>query len=375
MARRRSAGGEVVDGSVVRRRHACRCRCDQVRMDGPPHARHARQRQAPEGPALCVTTARIVDVHAHVTPQRFQRAVLAGTDWFGLGPDVGELDNLRNRWPPTRRIEAMDELGVDVQLVSPTDSFYQYRREPEVTERIARACNDEVAEMVRAHPERFLGLGTLPMQDVERSNREVERGMGELGLRGFMIDDHVNNLTYDHPVFESFWATVERWRAFTLVHQGRPPSVTYRIEDYFLPNSIGNLVDRTITFAALVYSGVMDRHPGLTICLGHAGGYVPYALDRLDKGWQAWPDLRGQSRDRPSAYASRFYYDTVTYTDRNLRFLVDTVGVDRVLFATDWPAPMVVDEPVRRIEATAVLAAEEREAILRGNAAQLPALA
>jgi aminocarboxymuconate-semialdehyde decarboxylase len=322
-----------------------------------------------------VTTARIVDVHAHVTPQRFQRAVLAGTDWFGLGPDVGELDNLRNRWPPTRRIEAMDELGVDVQLVSPTDSFYQYRREPEVTERIARECNDEVAEMVRAHPERFLGLGTLPMQDVERSNREVERGMGELGLRGFMIDDHVNNLTYDHPVFESFWATVERWRAFILVHQGRPTSVTYRIENYFLPNSIGNLVDRTITFAALVYGGVMDRHPGLTICLGHAGGYVPYALDRLDKGWQAWPDLRGQSRDRPSAYVSRFYYDTVTYTDRNLRFLIDTVGVGRVLFGTDWPAPMVVDEAVRRIDVTAVLDAEEREAILRGNAAQLPALA
>jgi aminocarboxymuconate-semialdehyde decarboxylase len=314
---------------------------------------------------------RIVDVHAHVTPQRFQRAVLGGATWHGLGPDEGELDNPKNRWQPARRVEEMDRLGVDIQLVSPTDCFYQYRLAPEVTAAIAADCNDEVAEMVRDRPARFMGLGTLPLQDVDRSIREMERSMGELGLRGFMIDDHVNGLTYDHPSFEPFWSAVERLRAFVLVHQGRPTSVTYRIRDYFLPNSIGNLVDRTITFAALVYGGVMDRHPGLTICLGHAGGYVPYAIDRLDKGWSAFPDSRGATLDRPSAYIRRFYYDSVTYTDRNLRFLIDTVGEDRILFGTDWPAPMVVDDPVRRIETSERLVDAERAVILRDNAARV----
>jgi aminocarboxymuconate-semialdehyde decarboxylase len=318
---------------------------------------------------------RVVDVHAHVTPQRFQKAVLSGADWHGLRPDTGELDNLRNRWPPERRIEEMDHMGVDVQLISPTDGFYQYGRAPDVTARIAAECNDEMAEMTVDHPDRFMGLGTLPMQSTEHAIAEMERGMGDLRLRGFMIDDHVNNLTYDHPGFDPFWAAAERLGAFILVHQGRPTSVTYRTEKYFLPNAVGNLVDRTLTFGSLVYGGVMDRYPDLTICLGHAGGYVPYALDRLDKGWDAWPDLRGASRDRPSTYVRRFYYDTVTYTDRNLRFLLDVVGADRVLFGTDFPAPMVVEDAVRRIETAEVVAAPEREAILRGNAAAIPALA
>jgi aminocarboxymuconate-semialdehyde decarboxylase len=313
----------------------------------------------------------IIDVHAHVTPQRFQRAVLAGVTWHGLGPDEGELENPKNRWDPARRVEEMDRLGVDVQLVSPTDCFYQYRLAPTTTAAIAADCNDEVAEMVRDHPDRFMGLGTLPLQDIDLTIREMERSIGDLGLRGFMIDDHVNGLTYDHPTFGPFWATAERLNAFILVHQGRPTSVTYRIRDYFLPNSIGNLVDRTITFSALVYGGVMDRHPGLTICLGHAGGYVPYAVDRLDKGWSAFPDSRGATLDRPSTYLRRFYYDTVTYTDRNLRFLLDVVGADRVLLGTDWPAPMVVDDPVRRIETSDRLDDAERMVILRDNAARV----
>ena len=314
---------------------------------------------------------RVIDVHAHVTPQRFQKAVLAGADWHGLTPADGELDNLKNRWGPERRMEEMDALGVDVQVLSPTDCFYQYHRDSATTARIAAECNDEVAEMVRDHPTRFLGLGTLPMQDVDRTLAEMRRGIEQLRLVGFMIDDHVEGLTYDHEMFDSVWAAAAQLRAFIFIHQGRPTSVTYRTPKYFLPNSVGNLVDRALTFGCLVYGGVMDKYPGLTVCLAHAGGYVPYAVDRMDKGWQARPNLRGRTLDRPSTYVGRFYYDTVTYTDRNLRFLVDVVGAERVVFGTDWPAPMVVDDPVRRIERSSVLTDDERHAILWGNTARV----
>jgi aminocarboxymuconate-semialdehyde decarboxylase len=314
---------------------------------------------------------RVVDVHAHVTPQRFQRAVLSGTDWFGMTPADGELDNVRNRWGPERRLQAMDESLVDVQLLSPTDCFYQYHREPRVTARIAAECNDEVAEMVRAHPARFMGLGTLPMQDPDLAVAEMERGRRQLGLRGFMIDDHVNGLTYDHDLFRPFWTAAEALGAFIFVHQGAVTSVTYRTPRYFLPNSVGNLVDRTLTYGCLVHGGVLDRYPALTVCLAHAGGYVPYAMDRMDHAWTVRPAARGQARDRPSSYLRRVYYDTVTYADRNLRFLIDAVGADRVVFGTDWPAPMAVEQPVRRIRESPVLTDDERRAILADNTARL----
>jgi aminocarboxymuconate-semialdehyde decarboxylase len=288
-----------------------------------------------------------------------------------MTPADGELDNVRNRWGPERRLEAMDESGVDVQLLSPTDCFYQYHREPRATARIASECNDEVAEMVRDHPSRFMGLGTLPMQDPDLAVTEMERGMRQLGLRGFMIDDHVNGLTYDHELFEPFWTAAEALGAFVFVHQGAVTSVTYRTPRYFLLNSVGNLVDRTLTYGCLVHGGVLDRHPALTVCLAHAGGYVPYAMDRMDHAYEARPAARGKARDLPSRYLRRVYYDTVTYTDRNLRFLIDAVGADRVVFGTDWPAPMAVEHPVERIRKSPALTEDERHAILAGNTARL----
>jgi aminocarboxymuconate-semialdehyde decarboxylase len=223
--------------------------------------------------------------------------------------------------------------------------------------------------MVRDHPDRFMGLGTLPMQDVELAKAEMTRAVKELGLVGFMINDHVNNLTYDHEVFDEFWAGTHELGAFILIHQFDPTVVTYRTRDYFLLNSIGNLVDRTLSFATLIYGGVIDKYPGLKVCLAHAGGYVPYALDRLDQGWEVWPEDRGKSQDKPSTYVDRFYYDTVTFTDRNLRFMLDVLGSDRVVFGTDWPAPMQIYGAVERFETTDALTEEERDDLLWRTAA------
>ena len=315
--------------------------------------------------------APVIDVHAHVTPQRFQAAVRDGGTWHGMTAEAGELGNPANLWTPERRIEEMDADGVDVQVVSPTDCFYAYERDAAQTAAIAADANEEMAEMVRDHPTRFLGIGTLPMQDVALATAEMSRSMGELGLSGFMIDDHVNGRTYDEDIFADFWAAAEELGAYILIHQFQPTVVTYRTEKYFLLNSIGNLVDRALSFATLVYGGVMDRHPELKIVLAHAGGYVPFAIDRLDKGWEMWPEERGRSQAPPSTYVDRFYYDTVTFTPRNLRFMIDVVGIDRIVFGTDFPAPMQVVDPVRWIEGLDVLSDHEKDVILRHNAAEM----
>lgn len=307
----------------------------------------------------------VIDVHAHLTPRRFVRAVANDGTWHGMTGADGELWNPRNLWDASQRIAEMDELGVDIQVISPTDCFYQYDQDPQVTASIAAEVNEEIAETVREHPTRFLGIGTLPMQDPDLAVSHLGNAVNELGLTGVMIDDHVNGVLYDDARFEELWAAVEELGAWVFVHQFHPTVVTYRTEKYFLLNSIGNLVDRTLTFSAFIYGGVMDRHPGLRVCLAHAGGYTPYALDRLDRGWDVWPEMRGQAAASPSTYIKRFYYDTVTFTARNLRFMVETVGADRVVLGSDWPAPMRVDDPVGFIESADFLSSCERDAVLR----------
>lgn len=178
-------------------------------------------------------------------------------------------------------------------------------------------------------------------------------------------------MIYDDPVFDPFWASAERLGAFILVHQYGPTVVESRTRRYFLHNTVENLVDRTLTYGILVGGGVMDSHPRLKICLGHAGGYVPYAVDRMDKGWEAFPEYRGNARSRPSSYLNRFHYDTATFTDRNLRYLLDSVGSDRVVLGTDWPAPMAVQDPVNSIRRSPALNNEEREDILWRNTSKL----
>ena len=314
---------------------------------------------------------RTIDIRAHLTPQRFQRAVLNGKDWHGMTSAEGELFNPRNAWTPQQRIADMDSLGVDVQVISTNDGFYKYDQHVEVATAIARECNDEVAEMTSEYPDRLSGLANVPMQDVNAAIAEMERAMVELRLKGVMIDDHVNGVTLDDPRFYPFWKAAEELNAFILIHQSRSTVVTPRLDRYHLPNSIGNLVDRAVTFATFVFGGVIDKFPGLTVCLCHGGGYTCFGIGRMDRGWQVRPEARVDISKPPSEYLRSFYYDCLTHSEPALRYLITTVGADRVILGTDWPADMMLDWPVAWVLRMESLSQEEKELILWKNLASL----
>jgi len=147
--------------------------------------------------------------------------------------------------------------------------------------------------------------------------------------------------------------------------------VTPRSARYHLPNSIGNLADRAVTFATLVSGGVMDEFPDLKICLGHGGGYTCFGIGRMDHGWQVRSEARVHITQPPSTYLRRFYYDCIVYTEPALRFLIDSVGADRVVFGTDWPYDMALDWPVAWVLGMKGLSQEEKEAILWKNLERL----
>ncbi len=325
----------------------------------------------------------IIDMHAHVTPERYKLAIAQQGEWFGLDAHAGELDRGGFAEPVDVRLERMDGFGVDVQLITPTVGFYQYDNDLEVTKRIHRECNAEIHEMMTAHPDRFLGMGMLPMQDPPTAIAELERLMG-LGFKGAVINDHVAGLTYDDRRFRTFFRAAEEMEALLFFHQGGPTVTTGRIRKYGLANAVGNLTERTLVFGALVFGGVLDEFPDLRMLLGHGGGYVPYGVARMDKVAGALAgDFDGEmrppfgSRDQfsndkpPSEYLQRFAYDCCTYSGPVLRFLVDTVGIENVVLGTDYPAPMFLHDPVRWVRGLRELAPDEHESILVDNPSRI----
>ncbi len=323
---------------------------------------------------------RSIDIHAHLTPQCFWRATQGGGQWHTLtreqdarGREVliaggrrGQLPP-RSSWTPEQRLADMDSLGVDIQVVSPFAGFYNYQLDTAIAVATSVESNDEISQMAKSWPDRFAGLATLPMQDAKAAVAELERVMVQLGFKGAMIDDKINGKMLDEPEFMPFWKAAEQLGALILFHQGGETVVSKRIGRYHLPNSIGNLADRTLTFASLVLGGVMDACPDLKICFSHGGGYTCYGIGRMDRGWQGIPQANRLTSQPPSAYLRRFYYDCIVYTERSLRFLIDSVGIERVVFGTDWPYDMAQDWPVSWILGMESLTQEEIVAILWKN--------
>ena len=323
---------------------------------------------------------RSIDFHAHLTPQCFWHATEDSGDWHSLrrerdargreilvvGDRRGQLPP-KSSWTPEQRLSDMDSLGVDIHVVSPYSGFYNYELDTNLAAATSRESNDEISQMMKSWPDRFAGLATLPMQDVPAAIAELERVMVDLGFKGAVIDDKINEKLLDEPEFMPFWKAAEQLGAFILFHQGGDTIVDRRIQRYHLPNSVGNLADRTITFASLVMGGVMDACPDIRICLSHGGGFACYGAGRMDRGWERIPPDERLAADLPSRYLSRFYYDCIVYTEQSLRFLIDSVGIERVVFGTDWPYDMAQDWPVSWLLSMESLTQDEKDAILWKN--------
>jgi len=321
----------------------------------------------------------VIDIHNHVTPRVFVDAIERDGQWHTLGPDVGELHIPKFTISAEERLVEMDDMGVDIHVLTINTGFFRYDLDPAITNTIARECNAALAEMMNAYPDRYLGLASIPLQDVPSAIEVMAHAMGEMGFKGITIGDHVNGITLDDSRFYPFWKAVEELGAVVFFHQASSTVVENRTLRYGIPNVIGNLTERAITFATLVYGGIMDRYPDLKLCLGHAGGYTAFGAARMDKGWRAgalenmpeFDDSRTFLEHAPSEYLSRFYYDSCTYTEPTLRFLVDMVGIDQVVLGTDFPAPMFLEDPVNWINGLGSFTVDEKTAILEKNPARL----
>jgi aminocarboxymuconate-semialdehyde decarboxylase len=324
---------------------------------------------------------KVIDIHAHVlagdTIALLQKeAPSIGLKLTPIDAEFSVLEVAGHPYRPfprgghdlERRFRDMNAAEVDMQLVSNTPQTFLYGQDPQLTAATARLQNDQIVQLVAAHPGRFLGIATLPMQAPELAATELARAMGQ-GLRGAHIGSNINGRNLDDPALEPVWAKAAELNAFILIH---PVGVAGadRLKSYYLANLIGNPVDTTIAAASLVFGGVLERHPSLKICLSHGGGFTPYQAARWQHGWQVRGEPKANLKVSPDASIRRFYYDTILHAPAPLEFLVGAVGAAHVLLGSDYPFDMGTLECARQVKRLALPQAD-RDVILGGSAAAL----
>jgi aminocarboxymuconate-semialdehyde decarboxylase len=262
----------------------------------------------------------------------------------------------------------MDAEGVDIQAISCVP-FVMY---PEVPAAwgiaIARLNNEALAAACARHPDRFVPLASVPLQDPPAAAAELARAAG-LGLRGVEIPPNVQGQGLDEPQFEVFWEAAEALHMVVCIHpfEAAPQGMLAR---YGLGNLVGNLYDTGLAAALLIYGGVLERHPALRVVLYHAGGALPSLLGRLDMGYRNNPECRAAVPRPPSTYVDQFAFDTIAFRQDMLRYLVNTYGAERLVVGSDYPLPAGLAHPVAEVKALG-LDAEAESAVLSGNASRL----
>ncbi len=322
-----------------------------------------------------------IDLHTHILPPAWPdlRARYGYGGFVALehsGPGCARMvidgkpfrDIEDNCWDPVRRIEDCDRHGVAVQVLSTVPVMFSYWAQPRDTLDLARLLNDHIAEVVRAHPRRFVGLGTIPLQDADLAIRELERCVRELGLAGVQIGSHVNGKNLDHPDLFPIFAAAERLDAAVFVHPWDMLGKD-RMAQYWLGWLVGMPAETCLAICSVIFGGVLARLPKLRIAFAHGGGSFSGTLGRIEHGFHARPDLCGVAvQYSPRSHLGRFYLDSLVHDPDALRLLLRQVGPERIALGSDYPFPLGETEPGRLIESLPELSPAARDRMLAGTA-------
>jgi len=327
------------------------------------------------------TAGPVIDIHCHIVSPEAAALVRES----GLAPDepMGHFSNEATRavnkaqaetvrpmlTSVERRLADMDRMGVDIQAISPAPPQYFYWTPPELGRDAARLINDNISATVAKHPDRLVGLGTVPMQAPEFAVAELERAVKGLGLRGVELCTNVAGAELSEKQFRPVFAKAEELGILIFLH---PSGFTEgrRLSDHYFNNVIGNPLDSTVAVSHLIFGGVLDAHPKLKVCVAHGGGFLPAYSGRMDHAHGARSDCRLCIKKKPNWYLRKMYFDTIVFEESQLEYLVETYGSDHILMGTDYPFDMGMYEPIEFVNG-ARLAAADKQAILGGNAARL----
>lgn len=269
-----------------------------------------------------------------------------------------------------RRLADMDAMGIDVQVLSTSPAQYFYWAPPELGVQLARTVNDHIAGIVASVPDRFVGLGTLPMQHPAAACEELDRCVGELGMKGIELCTNVNGEELSAEKFHPVLRRAQELGVLVFLH---PMGFTdgRRLSRHYFNNVIGNPLDTTVALSHLIFDGTLDAFPDLKICVAHGGGFLASYAGRMDHAWCARPDCRAHAARRPSSYLAKMFFDTVVFDPESLAFLIRQYGVEHVLLGTDYPFDMGDADPLALIDRLQSLDEAAKDALRGGNAQAL----
>jgi len=346
------------------------CSCGMLR------AAHA---QTPGPSKLPVRVAgqpvRSIDMHAHCY---FQDAIdLMGAEAASVLPPVKGVPEHFLAQPDrlALRLQQMDEMGIDMEVLS-INPFW-YGKDRETAAKICALQNAHFAELRAAYPQRFQAFASISLQFPDLAVKQLDDAVRKQGLAGAAIGGSVMGESFSSPRFAPVLAKAEELGCVLFIHPQTQPELAKRYAgNGWLSNTIGNPLDTTIALQKLIFDGTLDRHPGLKVLAAHGGGFLPSYAMRGDHACFVSPQNCKPEivlKKQPSEYLNQLYFDAMVFSAEGLRHLVAQVGASQVVMGTDHPIPWE-QHPVEHVFSTTTLSDADRIAILGGNAARLLAL-
>jgi aminocarboxymuconate-semialdehyde decarboxylase len=306
---------------------------------------------------------RSIDIHTHIMPEHIP-------DWFGkygygdfirlehhkpccarmIKGDKVFREVEQNCWDPVTRLKEMDLTEVGVQVLSTIPVLFNYWAKPEHGYETSRFFNDHIAQCVAQHPGRFIGIGTVPLQDIDLAIREMERCVKELKMPGLEIGSNINGANLSDPRFFPFWQAAEELGCALFVHPWEMMGEK-DMSKYWLPWLVGMPAETARAISSMIFGGVFERFPRLRVAFAHGGGSFPFTIGRIEHGFVVRPDLCAVDNNvNPRNYLGRFWIDALVHDADALRYVAKVVGNDKVCMGSDYPFPLGEHVPGKLIK-------------------------